>query len=166
VQQPLTFPRFCCPLFRALHQNSLHGSIPLEIKNCTELRAMYDLVLALHFHLFCNFIGLPAKNEIWDVYYSVTLEPTTCKGASRRRSASSNTSPSCRFFRHHPLWLPVFAAVPYTPILCLSGLMFVTLMQGLVEQSVAGHDTSVDREPDSSAFPVSFSGAVNLLGVC
>jgi hypothetical protein len=27
-------------LFRALHQNSLHGPIPAEIKNCTELRAM------------------------------------------------------------------------------------------------------------------------------
>ncbi|RLM98713.1 putative leucine-rich repeat receptor-like protein kinase family protein [Panicum miliaceum] len=28
-------------LFRALHQNSLHGPIPAEIKNCTDLRAIY-----------------------------------------------------------------------------------------------------------------------------
>lgn len=60
-------------MFRALHQNSLHGPIPSEIKNCTELRAMYvccyDLVLVwFHLHLSANdFVELKCGGLIYSV---------------------------------------------------------------------------------------------------
>lgn len=39
-------------LLRALHQNSLHGPIPAEIRNCTELRALYALSISFLFSSF------------------------------------------------------------------------------------------------------------------
>lgn len=46
---------------RALHRNSLHGPIPIEIKNCTDLRALYTFFFSV-IYIFSLFFILVISN--------------------------------------------------------------------------------------------------------
>ncbi|TVU48754.1 hypothetical protein EJB05_00025 [Eragrostis curvula] len=54
----------------ALHQNSLHGSIPPDIKNCTELKAMY----AVFRYLRANYLQGGIPSEIGDLVHLTILD--------------------------------------------------------------------------------------------